>query len=119
MNHTPVTETLSVSGQISPSDVAAIAAAGFRSIICNRPDHEAADQPRFAAIEAAAAALGLATAYLPVTSGAVTEADVDAFAALLATMPAPILAFCRSGARSTTLCTLVKQARGPQDGSVP
>ena len=55
---------LSVSPQILPEDIAAIAAAGFRSVMCNRPDGEAADQPAFAEIEAAARAAGLEAAYL-------------------------------------------------------
>jgi sulfide:quinone oxidoreductase len=55
---------LSVSPQVLPEDISAIAAAGFRSVMCNRPDGEAADQPAFAEIEAAARAAGLEAAYL-------------------------------------------------------
>ena len=55
---------LSVSPQVLPEDISAIAAAGFRSVMCNRPDGEAADQPAFAEIEAAAHAAGLEAAYL-------------------------------------------------------
>jgi sulfide:quinone oxidoreductase len=55
---------LSVSPQVLPEDISAIAAAGFRSVMCNRPDGEGADQPAFAEIEAAARAAGLEAAYL-------------------------------------------------------
>jgi uncharacterized protein (TIGR01244 family) len=99
---------LSVSPQILPDDVAAIAAAGFRSVVCNRPDGEGADQPAFAAIEAAARAAGLQAAYLPVVSGQVKDADVEAVATLFATLPKPVFAYCRSGTRSATLWSLAK-----------
>jgi sulfide:quinone oxidoreductase len=50
---------LTVSPQISAADVAAIKKEGFRSIICNRPDGEGADQPTFAEIEKAAKKAGI------------------------------------------------------------
>ena len=59
MTAKPITPTLSVSEQVLPQEVAALAAAGFKSIVCNRPDGEGADQPSFAEIEAAATAAGL------------------------------------------------------------
>ena len=99
--HTPQFAT---AGQIDAADVAAIAAAGFRSIVCNRPDGEGGpDQPASAAVAEAAQAHGLSFAYLPVVPGMITPADGAAFAKLLQDMPAPVLAYCRSGARSTSL----------------
>ena len=74
-----VTDALSVSPQITAEDVAAIRDAGFRAIICNRPDGEGADQPNFEEIEAAARAAGLEARYLPVTSGMVRDEDAAAF----------------------------------------
>jgi len=59
MNERRVTDELAVSPQISVADVADIAAAGFASIVCNRPDDESADQVAFAEIEAAAKTAGL------------------------------------------------------------
>ncbi len=103
---------LSVSPQILPDDIAAIAAAGFRSVICNRPDGEGADQPAFAEIEAAARAAGLQAAYQPVISGQVKDADAEAFGALFATLPKPVFAYCRSGTRSATLWSLSEAAHG-------
>lgn len=97
---------LGVTGQISASDLPAIFAVGYRSIICNRPDHEGADQPEFRQIEQAALACGLVARYLPVVSGSVTAADGLAFGQLLRDLPGPVLAYCRSGARSTTLWSL-------------
>jgi sulfide:quinone oxidoreductase len=99
-----VTEDASVTGQVHPREMPQISALGFRSVICNRPDGEAEDQPLFASIEAAGRDSDLTVHYIPV-SGAVgvQPADVDALAQLWADLPKPVLAYCRSGARSTTL----------------
>ena len=99
----------SVAGQISAQDVAAIARAGFRSIVCNRPDGEGGPgQPAFGAIEQAAVQAGLQARYLPVVSGQITAGDGAALARLLLELPAPVLAYCRSGARSSALWQLVQ-----------
>lgn len=90
--------------QFSPEDMQEIAEQGFKSVINNRPDGEGgASQPTSAQMEKAAHAAGLQYSYLPVISGQITEAQTAEFAALLASQPGPILAFCRSGARSTNL----------------
>ncbi|PWS36948.1 TIGR01244 family phosphatase [Falsiroseomonas bella] len=112
MNARTLTATLSVSGQIAPSDIAGLAAAGFRAVLCNRPDGEGADQPAFAEIEAAAEGAGLRAAYLPVVSGKVSDTDAAAFAEALDALPKPVLAYCRSGTRSATLWSLSEAARG-------
>lgn len=91
-------------GQISLGDLELIAKQGYKSVINNRPDFEGgADQPTNTQIEAQAKALGLSYAYLPVIPGSVTSEQVVRMANLLETLPAPILAYCRSGARSTNL----------------
>lgn len=100
---TPVSDHFCVSPQIAPADIAALAQAGFRSIICNRPDHEGPDQPAFATIEAAARAAGLQARHIPVVPGQITEAHGQAMRTALAELPGPVLAYCRSGARSTSL----------------
>ncbi|SEQ54316.1 sulfide:quinone oxidoreductase [Loktanella sp. DSM 29012] len=95
--------TVSASPQIVPADIAQIRAAGFRSIICNRPDGEGSDQPGFAEIEQAARDAGIVARYVPVTAGQISDADVAKFNAALADLPRPVLAYCRSGTRSATL----------------
>jgi len=107
-----ITPILAVSEQITPDDVAAIAAAGFKSILCNRPDGEGADQPVFAEIEAAAKAAGLASAYQPIISGKVSDADAEAFGTVMDGLPKPVFAYCRTGTRSATLWSLSEGARG-------
>ena len=94
---------VSVSPQITAADVAKVTEAGFRAIICNRPDGEGADQPNFDEIEAAANAVGLRVAYVPVTAGMVRDDDVAAFASALAELPRPVLAYCRTGNRSAII----------------
>lgn len=108
MRHTPHIQALSahvsVSAQLEPADMAWAAANGFRSIINNRPDFEGGDdQPRSADVEAEAHAAGLGYVYLPVSPIMQTPQEISQFASLLAELPKPILAFCRSGTRSTNL----------------
>lgn len=96
-----------VAPQLEPDQMAAVAAAGFRSVINNRPDLEGgASQPASDSIAQAAAAAGLEYAYLPVIPSDLKQADVDAMAALIARLPTPVLAFCRSGARAAKLYQL-------------
>ncbi len=106
MNLTKLTGTFSVAGQIDAADLPAIADAGYRSLICNRPDGEGPGQPPYSAIETAARGLGLDVHYLPVVSGRLTADNVRDFDALMAQMPRPVLAYCRSGARCTQLWEL-------------
>ena len=108
-----ITEDFSVGPQIGADDLAAVRAAGFRAIICNRPDGEGADQPNFEEIEAAARNEGLQARYLPITSGMVRDADATDFGRALRELPGPILAYCRTGTRSATLWSLSEAAQRP------
>ena len=99
-----LTVDIAVAGQLDPAAMAEAAAAGFRSVVNNRPDFEGGPtQPTSASIEAAARAAGLAYAFLPVAPSVQTPQEIARFAALLESMPRPILAFCRTGARSGKL----------------
>lgn len=111
MEFRQITEDYSVAPQIAVDDVQQIKAAGFRSIISNRPDAEdgAIDHRE---IEAAARAAGLEFRYIPVISGQMTQENVDDQAAALDALPRPVLAYCRSGTRCTNLFGLVQQKRG-------
>jgi sulfide:quinone oxidoreductase len=99
-----ITDDFSVAPQIRVGDASAIAAAGFRAVICNRPDSESADQPRSDDVAAAVTASGMEWRMLPVTQ--ISRADVEAFDKLLAELPKPVLAFCRTGTRCTALWSL-------------
>lgn len=108
-----LTDLLSVSPQIAATDLPALHAAGIRTIVCNRPDGEGADQPTVAEIRAAAAPLGIAVHYLPVDTGKVTDDQARQFDALVASVAGPVLAYCRSGTRSATLWALSQADRRP------
>ena len=91
-------------GQLEPEAMAWAAQNGFKSVINNRPDFEGGpDQPTSAAIEAAAHAAGIQYAFLPVSPAVQTPQEIARMAQLLAELPKPILAFCRSGARTGKL----------------
>jgi sulfide:quinone oxidoreductase len=97
---------ISVAPQITPDEVQKLADQGFRALICNRPDGEAADQPNFSEIEAAAKKAGLEIRNLPIVSGKVSDQDAADFGAAMQELPRPILAYCRTGTRSATLWSL-------------
>ncbi len=99
---------LSVSAQISESDVGILASRGFRTIISNRPDGEADDQPSTQALREAAGRHGIIFHAQPVKSGRITDDDVGAFASLLDGAAGPVLAFCRTGTRSISLWALAE-----------
>ncbi len=99
-----LTADIAVAAQLAPESMAEAFDAGFRSVINNRPDFEGGPtQPTSASIEAAARAAGLDYAWLPVAPSLQTADEIARFGQLLATMPKPILAFCRSGTRSGKL----------------
>src|ERR1700682_1061700 len=101
-----LTAELAVSQQIAASDLRAIEAAGFRAVVCNRPDGEGSDQPNFSEIEAAAREHGIEAHYLPTESGKVGDAEAAQFGKLMQALPKPVLAYCRTGMRAATLWAL-------------
>ncbi len=107
----PLTDAFAVAPQLRPDDMQAVADAGYKSVIINRPDGEGGpEQPASADVIAAARAAGLAVEYQPVVSGAMTADDVARFKQLLNELPAPVLAYCRSGTRCTHLFAAATEA---------
>jgi sulfide:quinone oxidoreductase len=107
-----ITDELSVAPQIKAAEVPAIAAAGFRAVICNRPDGESTDQPCCGDIERGESAW-TGWRSQPVESGGVTFADAQEFGTLLAELPKPVLAYCRSGTRCAVLWSLSEAGKRP------
>ena len=103
---------VSAAGALDRADIEALARAGVRTIVNNRPDGEDAGQLPAADARALAEANGIAYHHLPVTMPSLSRADVDAFAALLAAAPKPLVAHCRSGTRSALLWALVRLREG-------
>ena len=98
-----------VAPQMPPEAMAELARLGFKAVINNRPDFEGGpEQPTSATVEAAALAAGLQYRHLPVQGGYQSPEEIAAFGALLSELPRPLLAFCRSGARSTKLFTAAR-----------
>jgi sulfide:quinone oxidoreductase len=111
MDPKALSSQISVSPQITAADVKALADLGYRSIICNRPDGEGADQPTFEEIETAAKAAGLEARYIPIVQGTVQDSDAEAFGKAMDELPKPALAYCRTGTRSVTLWSLSQANR--------
>jgi uncharacterized protein (TIGR01244 family) len=107
-----VDDSISVAPQIAPEDVAAIKAAGFVAIVNNRPDDEQAGQPAGDSIRAAALAVGLTYAAIPVGGAGVSHHQVQAMVDVLEGADGPVLAFCRSGTRSCNLWALARARMG-------
>ncbi|GGZ86834.1 TIGR01244 family sulfur transferase [Novosphingobium arvoryzae] len=100
------------SPQIGLAEVAEAQAQGIGLIINNRPEGESEDQVSGAEIEAAARAAGIAYVAIPVTHAGFSQPQVTAMAAALASTDGPVLAYCRSGTRSTLLWALAEASRG-------
>ena len=103
---------VSAAGALDRSDIEALAQAGIRTIINNRPDGEDPGQLPAAEARRIAEGLGIAYHHIPVTAASLSRADVDAFAAVLATAPTPLVAHCRSGTRSALLWALARMREG-------
>ena len=101
-----INDHVSVSGQILPTDVAALRAAGFVAIINNRPDGESPDQTPSADMEKAAHGVGLAYHYIPLGREGVSPDMVEKTRSVLEGSNGPVFCYCRSGTRSTTLWAL-------------
>lgn len=106
----PLEDSVAVRSQLLPGDMEGAAREGFRSVINNRPDGEEAGQPTSAEIEAAARAAGLEYRHIPMVPGELSEKLIAAHRAALETLPEPVLAFCRTGTRSTMLWGCVRAA---------
>ena len=107
-----LTDGFWASPQIGLDDVAEAKARGFALIVNNRPEGEVADQVPGPEIEAAASAAGLGYRSIPVTHAGFTEEQVGAMATALEGAQGPVLAYCRSGTRSTLLWALAQAAQG-------
>jgi sulfide:quinone oxidoreductase len=103
MRYVQLTDTIAAAPQIAAEDMAAIAEAGFRVVINNRPDAEAMDQPSSEELRVAAEAAGLEYVHYPLNAFNYPGDDLAAMRALFDDSSRPVFAFCRSGTRSTNL----------------
>jgi uncharacterized protein (TIGR01244 family) len=110
-----LTDAYAVSPQIAPTDVDAIARAGFTTLVCNRPDGEIPPDLRADAIRVAAEAAGLRFVLNPVVGGAISMDNVTAQAEAMADSTGPVLAYCASGNRSSIVWALAQAGQRPTD----
>ena len=97
----------STAPQISVEDIEEIARLGFKTIINNRPDNEGgASQQTSEQIKAGAEKLGLAYFYIPIIPNNIQSAQIDAFSIAYANAAKPILGFCRTGNRASSILKL-------------
>ncbi len=115
MDSRKIDDRLTVSYQILPEEVPQIAAAGFKAIICNRPDGEEEGQPGVAEIRAAAEANGLAFHHIPTTSGQFPPEVIDQFRKARQDAGGPVFAYCRTGTRCVTIDALANPDGKPAD----
>lgn len=110
-----ITPIYAVSPQIAPEDLAAIKAAGYTTIINNRPDGEIPPHLQHRQMQAAATVLGLTYVQNTVIGGAMTDANVVAQGAALAAASGPVFAYCASGNRSSVVWALANAGKMPTD----
>jgi len=108
MQFQKVTDGFSLSGQISPEDVPRIKEAGFKTIMCNRPDGESADQPSADVIRAAAKEIGLKFCFVPMSPSGLGPTTLEDFRAVVSGENDPVFAYCRTGNRCGMLWNAVK-----------
>ena len=108
----PLMPGLSVAGRLDRADIDALARAGVRTIVNNRPDGEDPGQLPAAEAQQLAAAHGIVYHHIPITAATLTRGDVDAFAATLRDAAQPVVAHCRSGTRSALLWALTRMREG-------
>jgi uncharacterized protein (TIGR01244 family) len=108
----PLAPGVTVAGRLDRADIDALAKAGVRTIINNRPDGEDPGQLPAAEARRIAEAQGIVYHHIPITAATLSRADVDAFATALRDAPAPLVAHCRSGTRSALLLALARMRQG-------
>ena len=113
----PLSDTVSVSPQISAAEIEKAAQEGFDTIVNNRPDDEEVGQPTSAQIEKAAQEAGLTYRAIPIGASGFTEQSVQQMSETLGSA-SRTLAFCRSGTRSTYLWALASASRGADPGDL-
>lgn len=113
-----ITDSVFASPQIDTDAIALAKGMGIVRIINNRPEGEEPDQTPGAEIESAARAAGMDYVAIPVTHAGFSQAQVDAMQAALDTAEGPVLAYCRSGTRSTLLWALARAKAGDNPATI-
>lgn len=114
MDIKPISPAFSTTGQLQAEDLAEVAARGFRTVVCNRPDGEAPGQPSSLLMAAEAARIGLNFEYIPVEPGKFETSDARRLDRVLRETKGPVLGYCRTGARAEKLWQLAQDRRAAE-----
>jgi uncharacterized protein (TIGR01244 family) len=106
---TSLTQSVSVTGQMNTDKFKNLMQQGFKSVIVNRPDQEAGNLVTVSQLRSIAEEANVSVIYQPVTSGKITQTDIEEFAKYYNELPKPILMVCRSGTRSKALFNQAKE----------
>jgi sulfide:quinone oxidoreductase len=106
MKFAKINNELTVSDQITIEDLQEIQAQGYKTIFCNRPDQESEGQLAFSIIEKEAHKLDIKAIHQPVIGGQITDEDITQFGCYFKAAQKPVFAYCRTGARCSTLWAL-------------
>jgi len=115
MKFAKINNELTVSDQITIEDLKEIHVQGYKTIFCNRPDHESEGQLDFSVIEKEAQNLGIKAIHQPVTGGQISDDDIAQFGNYFENAQKPIFAYCRTGTRCSTLWALSHAKKLPVD----
>ncbi|WP_273789455.1 TIGR01244 family sulfur transferase [Bartonella sp. ML70XJBT] len=108
MNLQQIDPDIFIGAQMNIENIKTLAEAGFKTIICNRPDHEEPDHPDFSSIKMVANDYGIKAYYLPVSPPTIKKSDVETMQTILKTASLPLLAYCHHGTRSLHLYRLAR-----------
>ena len=109
MNYRKLDTNFAVAGQLLPSQIDQVVAAGFKTIVCARPDNEEPGQPSVAEVARAAEQKGLKAVHIPI-SGGITEGALIRMEKALKELPMPMYGYCRSGGRAGSLYSAALRA---------
>ena len=115
MDIRPLTDSYAVSPQIAPEDLPAIAEAGYKTVICNRPDAENPPDLYIALMEEAAKSAGVTFLVNAFPTPMLDMSHVEEQRRMIETADDPVLAYCASGTRSTMVWSLAIAGQMPTD----
>lgn len=114
-----IADYLYISRQLTERTAKLAAQYDVKTVICNRPDGEEANQPDFETVKKWLHAAGIENVvYMPTTVDKIDDAQLKEFQETISQSPAPIVAYCRTGTRSALMWALNQAKRGVEVNSL-
>lgn len=107
-----LSDSFMASPQISLEDIEAAQKQGVTLIVCNRPDNEDPGQPSSSEVRDAAGDKNIEFVWIPISGGSFSDAQIGEMVDALDSAEGQVLAYCRSGTRSTLLWALAEASKG-------